>query len=240
MKKILLIAILGIVTFSSCREIFGRRVRGSGHITSQNRSTGNYNSIDVSGAIDVYVTQDSAYTVKVETDDNLQEYLDVYTDGNVLRIHPADRINFNSSRGVKVYVSGPMFKSLEASGACNYYSQNQLSSSEKIRVGLSGSSDAKLDLNTPRIEADLSGASTLDLKGQTKDFDVQGSGSSDIKCFDLLTENTKIDVSGASDAEVSASLKLEVDASGSSDIKYKGNPTISQSVSGASSIKKVQ
>ena len=47
-------------------------------------------------------------------------------------------------------------------------------------------------------------------------------------------------MSGAGDAEVFASVKLDVEVSGASDVKYKGNAAVSQDVSGAGSVKKVR
>lgn len=91
----------------------------------------------------------------------------------------------------------------------------------------------------PKVEADLSGAGSLTLSGQTKDFNVDGAGSTDIKCFDLQSENTDIKLSGAGDANVFASVKLDVRVSGAADVKYKGNATVSQEISGAGSVKKV-
>ena len=46
-------------------------------------------------------------------------------------------------------------------------------------------------------------------------------------------------MSGACDAEVFASVKLDVNASGASHVKYKGNATVTRNVSGAGSVKKV-
>ncbi|MBL0130494.1 MAG: DUF2807 domain-containing protein [Chitinophagaceae bacterium] len=80
----------------------------------------------------------------------------------------------------------------------------------------------------------------LHFGGDTKDFSVQGSGSTDINCFELFAENTKVELSGAGDAEVFASVKLDVHVSGAADVKYKGNANVSQEVSGAGSVKKVE
>jgi hypothetical protein len=75
--------------------------------------------------------------------------------------------------------------------------------------------------------------------GETKDFRVDCSGASKAKCFELLTETTYVDLSGASDAQVFASIKIDAHISGAADLKYKGNATVTQDVSGAGSIKKV-
>jgi len=55
-----------------------------------------------------------------------------------------------------------------------------------------------------------------------------------------MAENTQVELSGAGDAQVFASVKLDVRVSGAADVKYKGNATVSQSVRGAGSVKKVE
>jgi hypothetical protein len=240
MNRIFVIAVSALLLLSSCHEIFAKRVRGNGNITTQSRSAGSFNSVDVSGNIDVYARQDSASSVKVETDENLQEYVDIYSDGNVLRIQPKQGFNLKSSRPIKVYVSSANYNKFEASGACDIFGQGRISSSSDIHFDLSGSCDATMELQAPRVSGDLSGACRITLKGETKDFDVHGSGSTDIKCMDLLAENVSVDISGAGDAEVYASVKLNVDVSGAGDVKYKGNAAVSEHRSGAGSIKKVE
>lgn len=240
MNRFLIIVFCSLVTLSSCHFFHGEHIKGNGNVTTQARSVSNFTGVSVSSSIDLYVKQDPAFAVKVEIDENLQQHIIVREENGILRIKQEDNTSLDASGKIKVYVSAPLFKSIEASGACNIIGENILSSNEAIDIGLSGSSDARLEVKTPKVSADLSGACKLTLKGETKDFSVEGSGSSDVRCFDLRTEQTKIDVSGACDAEVFASVKLDVQASGSSDIKYKGNASVSQDISGAGSVKKVE
>jgi uncharacterized protein YaiE (UPF0345 family) len=137
-----------------------------------------------------------------------------------------------------VYVSATTFKRFEASGACNIFSEGKVTSSSDIDLGLSGSCDATMDINAPKISADVSGACTVKLQGQTKDFKLSGSGSTDVKCFDLIAENVELDISGAGDAEVYASVKLSGSISGAADVHYKGAAQTDIHTSGASSVKK--
>ncbi len=66
------------------------------------------------------------------------------------------------------------------------------------------------------------------------------SGSTDIKCMELMAENVDVHITGAGDAEVFASVKLDVSVSGAGNVKYKGNAVVNKSVSGAGSVKKVE
>lgn len=239
MKRFFFLAILFVSILASCRYVGGKRIRGNGTIKTENRTAGTFNSIDVSGNTDVYVKQDSVFSIKIEADENLMEYILIENDNGTLDIHQKEGTNLKPSKSIKVYVSGPVFKHFKASGASDFYSENKLSSSEPFTISLSGSSDVKLDLKSPKVDADLSGAGTISLKGETKDFSVDGSGSTDIKCFELMTENTTVKLSGAGDAEVFASIKLDVKVSGAADVKYKGNAVVTKEINGAGSVKKV-
>jgi hypothetical protein len=240
MKRLFVLSILSLVIFSSCRDVFGKRIRGNGTVKTENRPVTGYNSIDVSGAIDVYVKQDSAQNIKVEADENLLEYIVVKEEGGVLKIYPKDNYNLRPSGTIKVYVAGPNFRRFEASGACDYYSENKITNTESIVLDLSGSCDAKMELNAPKITAGVTGAGKLTLKGETKELVVDGTGSSDFNCFELMAENVNVDITGAGDAEVYASVKLDVSVSGAGTVKYKGNAAVNQKVSGAGSVKKVE
>ncbi len=224
---------------SSCHYIGGKRIHGNGNNVAQTRDAGKFNSVDVSGAIDVYLKQDSTQSVKVETDENLQQYVEVYENNGVLVVSPKDNYNLDPTHKIKVFVTAPAFRVIGVSGASTITSENKLVSAESMDIDLSGASEAKVDIKAPRINAEVTGASTITLRGGTKDLNVVGSGASGAKCFDLMTENTTVDISGASSAEVFASVKLDAQASGASGISYKGNPAITQDINGASSIKKI-
>ncbi len=230
---------LSIVALSSCRYFGGERISGDGRVVTQQKTAGNFNSVDVSGGIKVHVRQDATSSVKVEADQNLMEYIDVYNDGNTLVIKEKDGFNLNPSKDIVVYVSAPVFKEIEVSGACDIIGENTISGNEDLNMRVSGSGDIIMEVALPKVSAKISGSGSINLKGQATDFTAHVSGSGDVKCFDLVTDNTKLDLSGSSDAEVTANKQLNIEASGSSSISYKGNASVSQSISGSGSVKKV-
>lgn len=239
MKYSYLMPLLLAFMLSSCMGIFNKRIRGNGKIVTENRTEAAFTGVRVSGAIDLYVSQDSTTGIKVVTDENLTGYIITEMDGQELVIRQKNGINLRPTRSVKVYVSGPDLSVFNASGACNIYGEGRLISNRKMEVELSGASEVKMDLRAPEVRVSVSGAGTVNLSGETRDFSVEGSGSTDIKCFNLLAENTRVEISGAGSADVFASVKLDVEVSGAGDVKYKGDATVSQHVSGAGSVKKV-
>lgn len=240
MNRFLSIALFSAVVFSSCRYVTGKRIKGSGNVITQTRTFSGFTGVDVSNAIELFVKQDSVFSTKVEADDNLQQYIIIEQDGSTLRIKQQNNTNLDATGKIKVYVTAPLFKSLDASGACYIKSENVLTSTDAIDMDVSGASNAELELKAPKVSAEMTGASSLKLKGQTKDLYIEGAGASHAKCFELLSENANVDVAGASSAEIFASVKLKADASGASDVRYKGNMEVSQSTSGAGSVKKVE
>lgn len=216
------------------------RVRGNGSIKTENRNVGSFEEIEVGGNIDVYFTQGPAGPVRIETDDNLLGLIETETNGDRLVIRVKDDFNIDPTRDNKVYVSAPAIDWFDASGACSIRGENKITSSKALDIHLSGASHADLDLNAPAVDADLSGACKLNLRGETKDLTIDGSGATRAKCYDLKAENVDIDISGAGDVETFASVKLNVRVSGAGNVKYKGNPTVNQSVSGAGSVNKVE
>ena len=236
MKKIALFSL--IILVGGCREIAGERVKGSGHVITENRTASGFNNVDISGAIDVYVRQDSVSSVKVEADDNILEYIQVHSDGSTLEIYTENNIRLKPTNKIKVYISNPQYKEIQVSGASSIRCENEITSADAIDIGLSGASDGRLELNAPKISVHLTGASNTSIKGKTKDFEGSASGASEIRGFDLLSENADVDASGASHIEIYASVKIDGQASGASSVNYKGNAQSSVEKSGASSVNK--
>jgi len=239
MKRLLFFFLICGLTFSACRYITGEHIDGNGTIKREARTAGSFSEVDVSGAIDLIVQQDAVSKVEIETDENLLQYIDVRMEGDQLVISARNGYDLDPTSSVKAYVSAPEIKAIEASGACKVRSTNQLSSNSSITISLSGASTGVIDARCPEVKSDISGASQITLRGQTKDARLEASGSSRIEAFDLLAENSVVDISGASHANVFASVKLDAEASGASGVRYRGNAQeVRSDASGASSVKK--
>jgi hypothetical protein len=239
MRRILPVLLSASVILSSCHGWFGDRIDGNGNVIKQNRSVGGFHGIDVSGGLDVFVKQDGSESVSVETDSNLQEYIYTKVENGVLVIHQENNTSLNSTGKIKIYVSGKDFESFEASGASDIIGGSKITSSQGLDFHVSGASKIELDIKAPSISGELTGASSLRLSGETKDVVINASGASNAKCFDLMAENADVDLSGASDAQVFASVSVKGEASGASNVKYKGSATnVVVNTSGAGSVSK--
>jgi hypothetical protein len=240
MKKLLLILSVIAIAASSCRFIGGRRIGGNGSITTQERTVSGFKNVEASGAVDVYISQGETKTVRIETDANLQEYIEVIQSGDKLIVRERKGYNLQPTDKVKIYITAPVYGKIEVSGASNIFSQSKINNSEGLKLEVGGAGEIKMELNAPSLDVEATGASSISLKGETKTLKMELTGASSAHCFELLSETTDVDITGAGDADVYASVKLKAEVSGAGSISYKGNATdVSQHVSGAGSIKKV-
>jgi len=240
MIRLFFSALIITILFSSCHFMGNKTINGSGNVVTQSRSVANFKSIEVDNAVNVYITQDSAFSVKVTIDENLQQYIEVYEKDGVLHVGQKNNTSVNPTGHMKVYVSAPAFERLEASGASYITAEQKITAASVITLDASGASHISAEIQAPKTDAEATGASGLTLKGQTKDLSISGQGASHIKCFDLLAENVDVDVSGASSADVFASVDLKAEASGASEIRYKGAANYTGNSSGASNIRKAE
>jgi hypothetical protein len=239
MKKIVLFLFVPALVLSSCGYFGGKKMRGDGNWTTKERSYSSFDKIEVRGGIDVYITQGDFKPIKIETDENLQEFVEISQVGNTLIIETKSGYDLDPTQDMKVRVTAPVYKEIQASGACDIISENKINSAEAIIFGVSGAGEIKIELSAPKVDVGISGAGSVSMVGETKDFNLELSGAGNAKCFDFKTETTDISISGAGEAEVFASVNLTGSISGAGSIKYKGGAKHSVSTSGAGSVSKV-
>jgi len=112
---------------------------------------------------------------------------------------------------------------------------------KSIDATLSGSSNVFYsNIEVERCTVKASGASIFNGSGYAEKTDFNGSGSSTFLTFELASENLDIDLSGASNGEVTVNHKIKGTLSGASILKYKKAEDISGvSTTGGSKIIKV-
>ena len=210
--------------------------RGSGHVVSKTYNETGFKNIDISSVMKVYLKQGDQYEVKIDAEDNLQDFIEVKQEGDKLSFGIKNGKSISPTKDIIIYITAPDFHKLEASGAGGYVSQSPIKTNELL-LDLSGATKVKLDLNVNTTKVDASGASEIILSGNTNTLEVDGSGSTDVKAFDLKSQSVDIDISGAGDANVQAEKTLKVEISGAGNVSYKGNPAITQEIHGAGKIK---
>ena len=228
--------LIGFQAFNACMFDNPLAVKGNGQLAIEQRNIKSFNAIEVSGGFEVELTQSGNEELTIEADENLMRFIVTEVHGKTLKIYSEGGLN--PQAGLKARIAFNELRSIELSGAVKLYGNNVIRLKD-LEIDGSGASDIELSLQAVRLNVDLSGASKLRLEGNADNFLIEGSGASKFYAAELKTASTRLDLSGASFAEVWATGSLELEASGASEIRYKGDPeTIRTNTSGASSINK--
>lgn len=262
MKKSLFpIAVILILVLNSCANSNSISIKGDKEVTKKEYSISDYNQIKIGGGKTVIYKQvetDAPY-LAIETDKNLQEYVEVSVNNGVLRVQTKNDTPINPSTFI-IYTSSKQLNSINLSGAASFETADPIKT-ENLSIEASGASKIFFTNTTEIISFDCSGsgASKINFEGDVTckilDIDVSGAsrGKFDKVNTDSLTcstsgasfisiagkaTNADLDCSGASKikAEELISESMECDASGASKIFCKAPAQFKESASGGSKI----
>jgi hypothetical protein len=206
------------------------------------RTVGGFHAIRISNAFDVYISQGNEDAVAISA--SKQEYKDkiiTKVENGVLIIRFDEDKKFwkgfsGDKTKLKAYISIKKIDRLDVSGACDVFFEEGISA-EELSVNLSGASDIKGKIDTKKLTVNLSGASDMTITGNAATVNIEVSGASDFKGFDLVTNYCDAKASGASSVNITVNKELNANASGASSVRFKGEGLIRDiKTSGASNV----
>lgn len=238
--KYVLLFFLGTMVLFSCRYITGKKVRGNGNYVSRERSISDFNGIESYGSFDVTVIPSSNSSVKVEADENLQEYIETYVENGDLQIRTRKGYNLKPRNEIKITVSGPVFTTLATHGSGNIISQGSLNTNDgDVDLNVAGSGNIEAEMTANSIDGQIHGSGNIKLSGTAKEFEGGVYGSGNIRAGELRTETSKVEIAGSGNVEVNSSNKLDVHIMGSGEVRHRGSASVSTSIQGSGSVVKV-
>ncbi len=236
--KFLILILTVIVVASSCSK--KKFIKGSGDITEIERTVTDFNKVDISDAFIVDVNySDTEELVIVEADDNLHKHIIIEVDNNRLVIRTTSGLQIRGKSTMKIHITTKELNSFIVNDASDLTLNDALETTD-VEINLSDASTFEGVINATSGIFDLNDASKSDISGTIQELAVNASDASKIRGFDLVTDNLTVNVSDASNLELTVNNELRVTASDASHVKYKGTGVIvSQIISDASSVKKV-
>jgi hypothetical protein len=205
------------------------------------RSVGAFHSLHLSDAFDVILTQGNEERVAVSANDQkLVSSITTEVVNGVLKIgFKSDKNMWMKNRRLKAYVSVKSLDEIKSGGASNIHIEGTLSV-PKLKLSFSGASDlsGRLMVNGT-LDADMSGASDLNIDGSAGELNIEASGASNIKAYGFTVRSCTVKASGACNVRINVEKELSAHLSGASNVYYRGGAMIKDiKTSGASNISK--
>ena len=235
MKKILFsFLVTGLITTASAQKTIN-------DANAQKRNVSGFHAIEVSGGIDLYLSQgEEAVAVSAAKDEYRDKIITEVKDG-VLKIYVERKNNLRFDWGnhkMKAYVSFKNIDRLEGSGGSDISVDGSIKVT-KLEMEISGGSDFDGKVETDELKIHASGGSDVDISGKAANLTIGASGGSDFKGYDLASDICNVEASGGSDVHITVNKELSANASGGSDVYYKGTGLIRDLKTSGASIKKV-
>ncbi len=199
MKKInyfsILLVLCFLLFFSECKkenrcDCFKR----TGSIETETRNVGSFNQIYVENNLNVFITQDSIYEVKVEAGENLIPLIKTEITDGTLFIKNKNRCNWARSydKPFNVYIKMPFVKYITSNGTGNIKSLNTITT-DTFQIQTKNSGNIELTVNSSQIISHLFGSGDLTLHGKTYEHSCSIGGTGYLYSSDLQTKYTWIE-----------------------------------------------
>ncbi|MDB4921564.1 head GIN domain-containing protein [Mucilaginibacter sp.] len=207
----------------------------------EDRHLSGFNGVNVAGPFDVFITQGSTESVKVEAPSDVINRIITEVNNGVLKVYSKhDSWNwgnwFGNHKKIAVYVVAKDLNAVSITGSGDVsFKEGLTTNSLKLRISGSGDMTGKIDVKS--LESSISGSGDMRIAGRAAASTVSLVGSGDYTARNLETSTTMIRLTGSGDAYVNASEKIDAALHGSGDIHCSGNPkNVSKSKNGSGDI----
>lgn len=236
-RNIIKIAFLvGLILMANACENSWNCLRGNGVTGEETRDISGFTGVVSEGEFDIIVLPDSMFSVMLEADENLIQYIRTRISGNTLIVDQGTRKCLRSDNPIRITVNMPRVEYLNLTGSGLITGDNI--ESDELKVELTGSGVIDLaGLNVGLLDALITGSGEMIFRGKAVDADLDITGSGEIKAFNLESVNCIANISGSGNMQVNAEKKLIAYISGSGNVIYMGNPpTLEAHVTGSGAL----
>ncbi len=198
MKNIIPIKILAVLLtaylFTTCKkENMCDCIKRTGAIITETRSIIGFDSVLAEDNLNIFITQDPVFEVKVEAGKNIVPLIKTEVVDGTLIITNNNRCNWTRSydKPFNVYIKMPLIKYIGSEGTGNIKSLNTITT-DVLNVQTKNSGNIELTVSNSNITTYMHGAGDVTLHGTTNQHYVDIGGTAFLNCKDLQTGYTSI------------------------------------------------
>ncbi|HEY5728619.1 MAG TPA: DUF2807 domain-containing protein [Anaerolineales bacterium] len=212
---------------------------GSGNVITQTREVSDFTTIELDYPAQVFVTQGSSISVKIEAEDNLLEGLQTRVRNDTLEIFykSDDNKHINPTKPVRITIVVKDLTEVDLGSAGELNFEGIVS--DELDISISGAGNLELnDIAVENLSVTMSGAGSMTASGEADDFNLNISGFGNFNGKELHSKTVDVNLSGAGSATVWVDDQLDAHISGAGSINYYGSPSVTKQVSGVGSVSK--
>lgn len=228
MKKFLLTSLAGLFLAGAGHgQQKQETIEGNGKTVTRDVAVSSFNELKASGVYELKLSQGDKESVKIEADENLQEYFNVHNEGNklVIDMEKLKNKSLKHAGKMKVYVTFKKLKEMDLSMVGNVVSEESLSFDD-LNLNNRGVGDVDLNLSASKVNIENTGVGNVKLKGKATDAVVKNTGVGSLQAGSFVVQTMNIENTGVGHAEVNAEKDLKVKDSFLGKVSNKGNGNV--------------
>lgn len=211
MKKILFASLAFLGLGAAAQEKNNEVIEGNGKMISREVNVSSFDALKASGVYELRLSQGSKESVRIEADENLQEYFNVRNEGHqlVIDMEKLKNKNLKSKNKMKVYITFKNLKEMELKTVGNVNSDQQLSF-DNLELNNKSVGHIELNMNVNKLDLQNKSVGNVKLSGKAQEAMVKNNGVGTIHAGDFVVQNMNIENNGVGSAEVNAEASLKV------------------------------
>ena len=228
MKKIFLGIAAGLfITTAFAQDWNEDVIEGNGKMVTRDVPVKSFDVLKASGMYELKLSQGATESVKIEADENLQEYFTVKNEGNklVINMEKMNKKNIRIKNKMRVYITFKKLKELELHTMGKVASEGQLAF-EDLNLRSASMGQVDLDLKANKLELKNTGMGKLSLSGSAQQAVVMHSGMGSLDAEDFKVQTMSIENTGMGSARVNAEKELKVTDNWMGRVQNSGSATV--------------
>lgn len=197
-------------------------IEGSGKIVTKDILVKSFDELNLQGVFSVLLTQGSKEEVKIEADDNLQDFFEVKNKDSKLTITTKKDANYNTKKGLKVYVTFRKLKSMELKTIGNVSSDNNLNFDD-LHISNKSIGSVDLKMTAQNLNVENKSVGNVRLNGKAENAIIKNKGVGNVQAASFVVQKMDIENEGVGSAEVNAMKELKVKDSFLGKVTNKGS-----------------
>lgn len=202
-------------------------IEGNGKMVTRDVAVSSFDALKASGIYNLKLSQGTKESVKIEADENLQEYFNVRNEGNklVIDMKKLEHKNMKTKNKLIVYVTFKKINEMELSTIGNVGSEDQLSFDDlDLKNKSVGNVDLKMTVN--KLELKNTSVGNVKLSGKADNAIVTNTGVGSLEAGSFIVQTMNIENTGVGSAKVNAEKDLKVKDSFLGKVENKGKATM--------------
>lgn len=188
-----------------------------------------FTKIYLEGGYKVILEQGSQPGLRIKTDEDNFEYIDVQSDAESLSLKIKKK-HFDFDELV-LYITFKDLEKLEIEGGIRLETKGYVDLKD-FYMHVSGGAVIEMNLKTNKLKVIGEGGVKFEFDGIADELDATISGAGYLDAIDLKTKRTDCKIEGACAASVYATEVLNATISGVGKIRYKGDPQVFKKIEG--------